>query len=348
MQEQPSFLKNFSRENSTEDKKVVFKNNSDEKEKNVESEATVVERSKEKINIVESKKTKVEKQEIAKKSLDELLTEIAEIQNEKYGMILNSDSSINMDIFADRPDYNPDEDRLAIEKLERDWSDADTTNPNRLAYFEELGLDTPEKRLQNWQNKKESSETEKMEKAILCVFHKFLHSEFLIARASTHDDYFNGIDTIIIDAKTKKVVGAFDEVRGEDFYQRNQAKLEKVVKKAANGGAHLKYGLNFKDTPENQGLEIIKGEMHHIPLFMVSLTKKDIAELVANMQGAAEDTPSEKETEIFNQLLDSFEKQIALLENPNNNIGGFVKINIESFKKTLARMRNLGVSASNP
>lgn len=296
------------------------------------------------------------KAEVAKNSLEKTVEEIAQIQNRRYGTIFNPDASINMEEFSGlfgEEVVTRDEEKIRKQELE--FSDANTTNPNRLNFFKERGLDTPEKRLDYWREK-EGVEPEKLEKAILCVLHKFLNSEFIIARASKYDDYFNGIDTVIVDAKTKRVVGAFDEVRGTNSLLGNTKKLEKVFNKAQKGGAHLKYGINFEnDSKESQepqlnrsakfnGVEqkIIRKEMHHVPLFMIALSKQDLSDLLAGMNGGAEGRPAEIETKIFNQILDSFENQIKIFKDPKSGIKGYVMENIQSFEKTLERMRELG------
>jgi hypothetical protein len=282
-------------------------------------------------------------EEVTQKPLEQTVAEIAQIQNERYGNIFNTDSLINMKEFSDlfgEEAVRQDEEK--VEKQELEFSDANTTNPSRLAFFEEKGLNTPEKRLEHWREK-ERTEPEKLEKAILCIFHKFLHSKFIIARASKYDDYFNGVDTVIVDAQTQKVVGAFDEVRGTDSLLGNTKKLEKVFNKAQKGGANLKYGLNFeKDSEKDSTQKITKKEIYHVPLFVIALNKEDLSDLLKGMNGEAEGKPAEIESKIFNQILDSFENQIKIFEDPRSEIKGYVAENIESFKGTLQRMRKLG------
>lgn len=164
-----------------------------------------------------------------------------------------------------------------------------------------------------------------------------------MARTSVYDDYFNGVDTVIVDAKTQKVVGAFDEVRGTESFERNLDKMRKVIKKASTGGAHLKYGINFeKDSTGESEQKIVKKELFHVPLFMIPLSKEDLSELLNGMNSQAEGPATAIESKVFNQILDSFEDQIKILKDPEKKIKGYVGENIKSFEETLQRMRQLG------
>ncbi len=286
-------------------------------------------------------------------NLDILMAQIAQAENEKYGPVLNADCSVNMDRFAGMSGYNVEADKKEIETKEAEWSDANTTNENMLAYFSDLGLNTPETRLAYWKNKKEASENEKLEKAAVVLFHKILRSEFLVVRASTHDDYANGIDTIIIDSKTQKVIGAFDEVKGEEIFKRNREKKDKMLKYAKKGGARLKYGINLEKDPQSGGpaspagkQKLVRKEIRNLPLFLVSLTKEELRQMLANMNYRLEDKVSEAELKVFNQLTASFDEQIKMLESEKRNIPASVFANIQIFKESLARMKKLGMTGA--
>ncbi len=275
------------------------------------------------------------------KNLDTLMAQIAQEGNTKFGPVLNADCSVNMDNFAGMSGYDVEADKKEIEAKEAEWSDANTTNENRLAYFSDFGLNTPEARLAYWKNKKEESENEKLEKAVMVLFHKILRSEFLVARASAHDDYVNGIDTIIVDSKTQKVVGAFDEVKGEEIFKRNRDKKEKVRKIAKEGGAKLKYGVTLEKDPQSGEQKLFKKEIRNLPLFLVSLTKEELREMLSGMNYQFESKVSETELKVFNQLMASFEEQIKTLESEKGSIPGAVFANILIFKESLVRMKKL-------
>ncbi len=282
-------------------------------------------------------------------NLDVLMAQIAQAENAKFGPVLNADCSVNMDNFAGMSGYDVRADKKEIGAKEAEWSDANTTNENRLAYFSDLGLNTPEARLAYWKNKKEGSENEKLEKAVVVLFHKILRSEFLVVRASTHDDYANGIDTIIVDSKTQKVVGAFDEVKGEEIFKRNRDKKEKVRKIAKEGGAKLKYGVNLEKDSQGGGpaspaggQKLVKKEIRNLPLFLVSLTKEELRGMLSGMNYQLESKVSEAELKVFNQLTASFEEQVAMLESEKGSIPSAVFANIRIFKESLGRMKKLG------
>ncbi len=267
-------------------------------------------------------------------NLDALMAQIAQKENAKYGPVLNADCSVDMDKFAGMSGYNIEADKKGIEAKEAEWSNANTANENLLAYFSDLKLNTPEARLAYWKNKKEASENEKLEKAVVVLFHKILSPEFLVVRASTHDDYANGIDTVIVDSKTRKVIGAFDEVKGEEIFQRNREKKDKVLKCAKSGGAKLKYGINFE-----KDQKLARKEIRNLPLFLVSLTKDELKTLLSGMNYRLEGGVSEAELKVFNQLMASFEEQIKMLESEKKNIPAAVFANIQAFKESLARMK---------
>ncbi len=276
------------------------------------------------------------------RNLDTLMTQIAQAENAKFGPVLNADCSVNMDNFSGMNGYDVGADKKEIEAKEAEWSSTNTTNENLLAYFSDLGLNTPEARLAYWKNKKEAGENEKLEKAVVILFHKILGSEFLVVRASTHDDYVNGIDTIIVDSKTQKVIGAFDEVKGEEIFKRNREKKEKVLKYAKKGGARLKYGVNLEKDPQSGEQKLVKKEIRNLPLFLISLTKEELREMLSGMNYQFENKASEVELKVFNQLMASFEEQIKILEAEKGNIPGAVFANIQIFKESLVRMKKLG------
>jgi len=275
-------------------------------------------------------------------NLDSLMAQIAQAENAKFGPVLNPDCSLNLDSFAGMSGYNVEADKKEIEAKEVEWSGANTTNENRLAYFSDLGLNTPEARLAYWKDKKEASENEKLEKAVVVLFHKVLRSEFLVVRASRHDDYENGIDTLIVDSKTQKVIGAFDEVKGEENFKRNRDKKEKVLKYAKEGGARIKYGINLEKDPQGNGQKLVKKEIRNLPLFMVSLTKEELKALLGGMNYEAESKISSVELKVFDQLTASFEEQIKMLEIEKRNIPAAVFANTLTFKESLERMKKLG------
>lgn len=275
---------------------------------------------------------------VERPDLNEAIRNIAEVQNEKYGEILNSDASIKMEKFPGADIYSDQEEVLS---KEMEWSDANTDNPKRLAFFADKKLDTPEERLEYWRKNKERSAPEKLEKAVLYLFHKFLHDDFLVARSSVYDDYFNGVDTIIVDPKTQKVIGAFDEFREHYGSERGDEKLQKIIKKASRGGAHLKYGLNFGKPGSEGEQEVVRKELYHIPVFRVALGEDEMENLLNGMNGEVEGEPTEEERVILNKILDSFDSQIKILEKPENRVKGYTLENVKVFKKALGKIRGI-------
>lgn len=275
-------------------------------------------------------------------NLDTLLAQIAKKQNEKFGSFLNHDCSIKMDAFTGIEGYQPEKDKEEIEELEKEWSDANTTNENRLAYFNDLGLNTPEARLKDWQDKKRASENEKLEKIVVGLLNKVLPSNFLAIRTSKKDDYLNKIDTLIIDLETQKVIGAFDEVKGEKIFKRNREKEQKVLQFAKKNGAKVEYGVLPQTDPQTGKQKLEKNKINNLPLFMVSFTKEELNELLRRMNFDPTSEPTDTEKKFFKQIVQSFEEQIAMLEAEKDSIPKEVFENIQTFKGALLRMKTLG------
>ncbi|HEY4518566.1 MAG TPA: hypothetical protein VJG48_03015 [Candidatus Paceibacterota bacterium] len=76
------------------------------------------------------------------------------------------------------------------------------------------------------------------------LFHKKLKGQFIVVRASRFDDILNGVDNVLVDRRTGKVVCAFDEVSDnvDIDYRRKRAKLDN---QNTSEGAQLKYGLSL-------------------------------------------------------------------------------------------------------
>ena len=47
------------------------------------------------------------------------------------------------------------------------------------------------------------------------------------------------------------------------------------------GGARLKYGINLEKDPQSGGQKLVKKEIRNLPLFLVSLTKEELREMLA-------------------------------------------------------------------
>ncbi|MDD5290952.1 MAG: hypothetical protein PHZ04_02440 [Patescibacteria group bacterium] len=295
----------------------------------------------------------IERRENTGEKLDRLMLGLAERVNKEFsgqigGELLNRDGTINMEVFReslggpleDNPDFDEvpaDEDGILAK--ERQMSAAD--NPRTQAYYEkEKGVRGEEEILAYWREQRENSPTIQAEKLITALLDRVLGKRFLIARASCHDDYENSVDTLIIDRETGEVVGAFDEVL-DTFHREgktavNQSKKwEKISKKNAKGGAHIKYGLTFGQGKDSG--KLIRKELSNVPIFYLSLSGNEFKELAENIE-ADPDTPlSSKEAEIFDELMKSLsEQREGLLK---QNISGIMKPKIASFSRVIDNMK---------
>ncbi len=98
----------------------------------------------------------------------------------------------------------------------------------------------------------------------------------------------------------------------------------------------------MEKNPQSGEQKLVKKEIRNLPLFLVSLTKEELREMLSGMSYQLESKVSEVELKVFNQLMVSFEEQIKMLEFEKKNIPGAVFANIQIFKESLARMKKLG------
>jgi hypothetical protein len=119
-------------------------------------------------------------------------------------------------------------------------------------------------------NKEKTGEQLEMLKTAL--FDKFLGDKIFVLRSSKYDDYYNGIDNILIDKKTGEMVCAFDEVAFNDRSQdeRLQEKKKDIYEKNVNCSGKLDYGFKFK----NNSQEIQPSIIENIPVFYIYFPSK--------------------------------------------------------------------------
>jgi pyruvate dehydrogenase complex dehydrogenase (E1) component len=105
---------------------------------------------------------------------------------------------------------------------------------------------------------------------LACVFHRILGREFVVASASVYDDYFNGIDTVLVDKETGDVICALDEVHDEEGRARHQKKIESIIKTAKKGGAKIKYGITFEKDDKTGANKLVQKTISNIPKFYLN------------------------------------------------------------------------------
>ncbi len=266
------------------------------------------------------------------KNLEDSLENISEKTNDKYNKAINSDNeehitrlvnadgTVMMESFQKseggpytREDEEFKKDKKKAEELEKKWH----------------------------KKEKEKNFGELWEKAKTVILNKIIGTEFIVVRASKHDDYENGVDNIIIDKETGNVVCAFDEVSAEEGTEKEAEKSEKVEEKNKEGGATIKYGITV-----NEEKQIIKKEIKNIPVFYLRLSGRDLVKLLHEMDYKSE-KPSEIELNVFDSLINSLKEQLGELKNKdilkdkNREEVEAMMNNLEGFESSLEKMEEL-------
>ncbi len=252
--------------------------------------------------------------------------------------LLHDDATLNMRAFLRKhggpygkeTDIRPDE--QFINEREREWSDAD--NPKVQAYH---NVTTAEGVLDRWRADRAASNGAVLEMALTASLHRIIGPDFIVARASTYDDYANGIDTVIIDKATGDVVCTFDEVTDTSGGDRYAVKLEKVVKRAKQGGSSIRYGLGVASDAAGQR-QVVKQSLEHVPLFYLSLDKQQRADLLAALPNDIHVPVTEVELKIFDQLADLLERQATWLQH-EQGIPALIQERLTVFQGSLVKMR---------
>lgn len=260
--------------------------------------------------------------------------EVNSFAKEEYGVreLVDEHGSIDIDRFIGAPGY-PDvrliKDKEEVYKREVEWSGARDEEVRKF-YASEYGAETERDIVRIHSQNKEREKNGQMEMFVAALFHKILKDDFLIVRASAYDDYINGIDTVMVNKKTGDIICAFDEVHDHEEGNRADEKVEKIKKKAKKGGSMLSHGVVI----ENE--KMVRREIKNLPVFFLSLSTKDLEDVLQNMNYGME--VSEKEIEIFNSFLLSLEDQKEMLL--EEKIPHAVRMNLTRFDYSLATMRH--------
>lgn len=182
---------------------------------------------------------------------------------------------------------------------------------------------------EEWKKDNELNQTALNEMALTLVLHKFLKKDFIVARASSYDDYNNGTDQVIIDKKTGAVVCGFDEVVSMHDDGQVPAKNIKIERKMVSGGTRLKYGATIKDK------QLQRESLGNIPAFYLPLTKSDLSKLLGVLKDG--NTITEIEKAVFKHLVEFLKKQFDSF-NDRTDLHPKLKANLEKFKDSLEKI----------
>lgn len=158
-----------------------------------------------------------------------------------------------------------------------------------------------------------------VEKIVLILLFKKLNNDFFVFRSNDVDD-LNGVDTILIDKKTNKIVAALDEVflNSDNSLAR---KIQKVCDINKNFGTSIEYPIK---TRMDNGKRFIdpRGKIENVAVSYLSLSKDQVNNFFSNFNFLNIFDTSDFEDIIFNYFCDSLLDQVKILEEmqKNNNV----------------------------
>ncbi len=192
-----------------------------------------------------------------------------------------------------------------------------------------------EKATEEYRSLKKLGYGEKLEKLLFINLNRMLAPDYFVMHSSQYDDTANGVDFVIVEAKTGIVACGFDGVYDERGGERYKTKIKKLRKKAEKNGASIKYGFKFQDG------KMIKQSLHGLPNLFLNMNLEDIKRMEKEMNFMCGDDhePSEFENKIFDKLLVSLEDQIDSFK-ANKKIGLKVRENLSVFERVINDVKN--------
>jgi hypothetical protein len=179
-----------------------------------------------------------------------------------------------------------------------------TKDDNDLSFIEERENEwsaIAKKDKDDWLRDKEKNTANITEMATTLLLNKYLKDIYIVARASTFDDYKNGEDNVLIHRESGDIVCGVDEVIGHQGDDGGKIKEKKVKKIMAKGGSEIKYGARL-----DENRKIVPAVCKNIPAFYLSMSKKDLLRLLEAYYSNNEEILQE----LFNNLLSSIKKQL--------------------------------------
>ena len=195
-----------------------------------------------------------------------------------------------------------------------------------------------EKKLSLKEIEKEKLKTDgaKLEILVSLLLNKFFEEyskgRFVAVGTSDYDDLKNGLDTVIFDTLTGRIICAIDEVAdNEGTGRRIEEKIKKFTEKNELGGRKLEYGLDVENG------KIRKTKRENIPIVLLSLKSKEIKIGFERMLFEKDEKKrNEMAKGFFNYFIKAIGEQIEGLERDKYAMRNpFLKQNLENFKKTM-------------
>jgi len=183
------------------------------------------------------------------------------------------------------------------------------------------------------QEKKSLMEGEQLEMLTCAILAKNMGEEFVVVRASRHDDRFNKVDTIILDKQTGDLVCAFDEVGATSgpIYEEKQALVRN--RNLDEGGVSLKYSIGVQEGDDGRKV-VPTTETKHLPLFYLAVPSDRIRQ---GMKEFVADPVRQSEAEglLFTYFMKTIDLQISALELYPKSLHPELKKRLEGFKKVV-------------
>jgi len=224
------------------------------------------------------------------KFIDLTLKEISNSLRER-GFLVDSSCRLNLEELAKRDIYSP----LVVKR------DIKRAEKKREIFRQEEKTLLKKGKTKEWYLKKIGGIVEKLKTISFNNF--WFKGKFFALRTSLHDDYFNGIDQIILDANPKKpkVLAAIDTTSLKGAWQE---KAEKIIKKIKNP-ERIKIDYGVLARKEKNTLKIEYKELKGIPLLILAF--KENEEEILKWFGALEN----RDKNYLNSLL---KEQLAKLK----------------------------------
>ncbi len=125
-------------------------------------------------------------------------------------------------------------------------------------------------RIEEWKKSKDRAKSNQLEMVITLLLHKALGDKYLVVRSTAYDDYFNGVDNLILDKNTGEVICAFDDFNDNSLdAERHLSKEKKMARKNAEG-VKVKYGLTIKNN------KIQRQAISNTPIFLLSMDSRQL------------------------------------------------------------------------
>lgn len=256
-----------------------------------------------------------DKASLLEDAVAKISVEINQLMERNFGMkgFVQPDGRIDMEKYMQRRSISKasfDRDMGYIQGREKAFSqdgkfakeNSARENPREVSQEELVNI---------WKKESRENSGSQMELLAMAMFHKFFSQDFMVVRASTFDDYKNGIDMILVNRKTGAVICAFDDVIGHQGSHHLDRKNETIQEIIGGDGATLRYGFQIRGRHGKP--EIEEKELAHLPIFCLQFSPQEFCEMFQSLDSDPKGKPSDKEIEMMKKILAGLESQCQKL-----------------------------------